>query len=138
MRYQQSAGELLEALANKAPSGIREISRDPFLGDQINKLYYAYPLFLLECLDKQLRARLYLPWEEPERFEPLRLHLALTHHWRLEEVRSMKEHELLELLRPELMAIRLDPADVQSVVDRLDNLLDGQIHQDLLKRSRSE
>ena len=138
MRQIPSAGKRFEAWANKAPSDIREISRDLFLGEQINKLYYAYPWFLLECLDEQLRKKLYLPWEQPERFEAVRLHLALTHHWRPEEVRSMGEHELLELLRPELMTIRLDPADVQSVVDRLDNLLDDQIHQDLLKRSRSE
>lgn len=138
MRHIPSAGKRFEDLASRAPDDIREISRDPFLGDQINKLYYAYPWFLLECLDEHLRKKLYLPWEQPGRFEALRLHLALTHHWRPEDVRSLEEHELLELLRPELMAIRLDPADVQSVVDRLDNLLDGQIHQDLLKRSQSE
>ncbi|HDS1727699.1 TPA: hypothetical protein QEM47_000412 [Pseudomonas putida] len=138
MRYEQSAGKLLEALANGAPSGIREISRDPFLGDQINKLYYAYPWFLLECLDKQLRAKLYLPWEDPERFEPLRLHLAITHHWRLEEVRLLKDDELLDLLRPELMALQLESADVQNILERLDDLVAQPIHQDLQGRIRTE
>lgn len=138
MRYKRSAGKLLETLANEAPSGIREISQDPFLGDQINKLYYAYPWFLLECLDKQLRARLYLPWEKPEKFEPLRLHLAITHHWRLEEARRLEDGELLDLLRPELMALQLEPSDVQSILERLDDLVAPPILQDLQARTRSE
>lgn len=134
MRLKQSAGKQLEALANKAPDEIPQISRDPHLATHINRLYYAYPLFLLARLDERLRAELYLPWEDPEEFEPLRVHLAVTHHWHLEDVRQMPQEKLLTLLRPELMALELSSAEVQSIVEKLDDLDVPLIHEDLKKR----
>lgn len=138
MRYEQSAGKLLEALANEAPSGFRVISRDVFFGEQINRLHYAYPWFLLQCLNEHWRDQLYLPWEEPEGFEPLRLHLAVTHHWRLDEVRQLKDGELLDLLRPELMTLQLEAADVRSIFERLGDLDVPEIYQDLKSRTQQE
>lgn len=138
MRYKQSAGKIFQALASSASGDIPKISQDPFSAKEIDKVYFAYPQFLLECLDEQVRKKLYLPWEEPGKFEALRLHLAITHHWRLEEVRLLKVDELLDLLRPDLMALQLDSADVQSILERLDDLAELPIREDLLARSQRD
>jgi hypothetical protein len=135
MRYNQSAGDYLESLANEAPNDVQKISRDLDVGDHINRLHYGYQRFLLESLNQQMHAKLYLPWEKVEQFEPLRVHLAVTHHWRIEDVQLMKEGELVELLRPELMSLRLDSDDVQSILEKLGDLDVPMIREDLQART---
>ncbi|WHL26664.1 hypothetical protein QJS63_18230 [Pseudomonas juntendi] len=135
MRYNQSAGDYLQSLANEAPAGMQIISRDLDVGDHVNRLHYGYQRFLLEALDARMHAELYLPWEKVEKFEALRVHLAVTHHWRIEDVQLMKEGELVELLRPELMSLQLDPGDVQSILGMLGDLNVPMIREDLQART---
>ncbi|WP_449432324.1 hypothetical protein [Pseudomonas putida] len=135
MRYNQSAGDYLQSLANEAPTDIQKISRDLDVGDQINRLHHGYQRFLLESLNQRMRAKLYLPWEKVESFEPLRVHLAVTHHWRIEDVRLMEEGELVELLRPELMTLQLSSVDVKSILEKLGDLNVPMIRDDLQART---
>lgn len=136
MRYKMSAADQLQLIASKAPSDIPAISSDPFFGEQINRLYFAYPRFLLERLYDELLERLYFPWERVEGNEPLYIHIANTHHWRLSEVRQMKEDELLEILRPQIREVLLSSDEVDQVLKQTGDLMPSEMKADLKARIR--
>lgn len=138
MNYKLNASRQLNELASKAPSNVPQVTKNTRFNNEENKLYYAYPRFLLRLLNDQLRQQLFFPWETPGELEPLHLHLAITHHWKLEEAREAGEDDLLNLLRPELMAVRIARADVQAILESLGDIPAEAIRNDLLARSLAE
>lgn len=136
MRYKKSAKYLWQHCINDADGKAISISTDPFVGRNHDSIYHAYPRFLLRWLNEQLREDLYLPWEQVEGFEPLYVHIANTHHWRLNEVRQMKlkEDELLDFLRPELRHLTLAQAVIDALLQESGDVLPQEVKADLLLR----
>lgn len=136
MRYKMSAKLLWQVCIADADGKAISISTDPFVGRSHDSIYHAYPRFLLRWFNEQLRENLYLPWEQVEGFEPLYVHIANTHHWRLNEVRQMKleEDELLNFLRPELRHLTLEQAVIDAVLQESGDALPREVKADLLRR----
>ncbi len=112
MRYKMSAQNLYDSIRSSAPNEVPRVSRDPHWAQEADMAYYVYPRFLLHRLNQQICDRLYFPWEKPSGFEPLCVYLATTHHWELTAARKLTEDQLIDILRPELKALRLDAEDV--------------------------
>lgn len=135
MRYKLNTQTLLNLIAADAPAEPPKISNHDFWAKQINQLYFIYPRFLLYKLNEKVRDQLYFPWEDPEGFEPLRVHLAVKYHWDIDEARRLNDEQLLDLLRPELRTLQLEAADVQGFESAAGDFAPDDLLQDLRSRS---
>lgn len=135
MRYKMSAQNLYNSLRSSVPKDIPSISRDPHWGDLVDQVYYVYPRFLLHRLNQHVCDQLYFPWEKPSGFEPLCVYLTTTHQWDLKAARKLSEDELIDILRPELKALRLDSADVLGFVAAAGDCAGEDLLQDLRSRA---
>lgn len=138
MRYQMSAANQFQSIANAAGVTAPSISDHPFFGGQIDRIYHAYPRFLLLRLEEEIRQKLYFPWEKVGSRQPLYVHISTTHHWGLEQVRQLDDDDLLEILRPEIQKLRIAAPDVEEILGTLGELMPSEIAADLRARIGSD
>lgn len=134
MRLETNMALVWHALTRDAEGKARKVSDNIFWGEQTNLMYHAYPRFLLRCMNEQMLEKLYLPWELADGYEPLHVHIANTHHWKLTEVRLMQEDELLAFLRPELRQLTLPSSVIDALVKATGDILPEEVMADLLGR----